>query len=295
MQIHRLFEIIYILLDKKTVTANELSERFEVSRRTIYRDIELLSGAGIPVYTTRGKSGGIGILDNFVLDKSLISDKEQTDIMTALIAMASLPNIEKSGITSKMSSLFHKNDYSWINVDYSDWDISQKNTFDKLKSAVIEHCVIELEYVNSRGEMSSREAEPLQLWYKSRAWYLIAYCRKAEAYRIFRLSRIREMKVTDEKFKRKLPEIEYGNENYEVKTTKIVLKIHPEMAHRVYDEFYDVEKSSDGYFIVKMNYCEDEWLYGYILSFGKYAKVIEPIRIQNLIKERIEAALKNYI
>ena len=82
MQINRLFEIIYILLDKKTVTANELAKKFEVSSRTIYRDVEILSGAGIPIYTTKGKGGGISILDNFILDKSVISKEEQSAIIT---------------------------------------------------------------------------------------------------------------------------------------------------------------------------------------------------------------------
>ena len=96
MQINRLFEIIYILLDKKTVTANELAKKFEVSSRTIYRDVEILSGAGIPIYTTKGKGGGISILDNFILDKSVISKEEQSAIITALTAMSVLPNVEKT-------------------------------------------------------------------------------------------------------------------------------------------------------------------------------------------------------
>lgn len=163
MQINRLFEIIYILLDKKTVTANELAERFEVSQRTVYRDIEILSQSGIPIYTTKGKNGGISILDNFVLDKSLISDKEQSEIITALAAMAALPNIEKTEIKSKLSLLFHKNGASWINVDFSEWGTSQQNVFDKLKNAVIEKRVTELGYINSRGLLSKRSVEPLQL------------------------------------------------------------------------------------------------------------------------------------
>ena len=101
MQINRLFEIIYILLDKKTVTANELAKKFEVSSRTIYRDVEILSGAGIPIYTTKGKGGGISILDNFILDKSVISKEEQSAIITALTAMSVLPNVEKTGIADK--------------------------------------------------------------------------------------------------------------------------------------------------------------------------------------------------
>ena len=132
MQINRLFEIIYILLDKKTVTANELAKKFEVSSRTIYRDVEILSGAGIPIYTTKGKGGGISILDNFILDKSVISKEEQSAIITALTAMSVLPNVEKTGIADKMSLLFKSNDSSWIDVDFSDWNVEQKNFFDKV-------------------------------------------------------------------------------------------------------------------------------------------------------------------
>ena len=121
MQINRLFEIIYILLDKKTVTANELAKKFEVSSRTIYRDVEILSGAGI------------SILDNFILDKSVISKEEQSAIITALTAMSVLPNVEKTGIADKMSLLFKSNDSSWIDVDFSDWNVEQKNFFDKIR------------------------------------------------------------------------------------------------------------------------------------------------------------------
>ncbi len=295
MQINRLFEIIYILLDKKTVTAAELAERFEVSRRTVYRDIELLSQSGIPIYTTKGKNGGISILDNFVLDKSLISDKEQSEIITALSAMAALPNVEKTGTESKLSSLFHKNDASWINVDFSGWGASQQNVFDKLKNAIIEKRVTELEYINSRGLLSKRAVEPLQLWFKSRTWYLIAYCRKAEDYRIFRLSRMKGINVTEHVFERDLCGFEYSEDNATVTAVEVTLRISPEIEYRVYDEFQNVEKDDDGYFIAKMNYHEDEWLYGYIMSFGEYVQVIEPARIRNIIKEKMQKSLKNYI
>ena len=149
MQINRFFEMIYILLDKKTVTAKELAERFEVSVRTIYRDIEILSQAGIPVYATRGKGGGISLLDNFVLDKSLISDSEQTEIISALGAMSVLPNIDNTTVKDKLASLFRKDDASWIGVDFSDWSKGQKTVFDNLKEAVIKKRISEIEYINS--------------------------------------------------------------------------------------------------------------------------------------------------
>ncbi len=104
-----------------------MAKKFEVSSRTIYRDVEILSGAGIPIYTTKGKGGGISILDNFILDKSVISKEEQSAIITALTAMSVLPNVEKTGIADKMSLLFKSNDSSWIDVDFSDWNVEQKN------------------------------------------------------------------------------------------------------------------------------------------------------------------------
>ena len=146
MQINRLFEIIYILLDKKTVTANELAKKFEVSSRTIYRDIEILSGAGIPIYTTKGKGGGISILDNFILDKSVISKEEQSAIITALTAMSVLPNVEKTGIADKMSITFLnlKRQFHGFDVDFSDWNVEQKNFFDKIRDSIIERFALKL-------------------------------------------------------------------------------------------------------------------------------------------------------
>ncbi len=295
MQINRLFEMIYILLDKKTVTADELAERFEVSRRTIYRDIEHLSQSGIPLYTSRGKNGGIGILENFVLDKSVLSEKEQTEIISALGAVALLPNSEKSSVKNKLSSLFKKDNNSWISVDFSDWNIGQKEIFDKLKSAVIEKRIAQMKYVNSRGELSQRDIEPLCLYFKSRAWYIISYCRNAEDYRMFRLSRMKEVTISEEVFEREMPAYEYSEKRYDVTETEVTLRINPRMEYRVYDEFSDVNKDEEGYFTVKICCHEDEWLYGYILSFGEYAEVLSPKSIRTLIKEKIEKCSKIYL
>ena len=104
MQINRLFEIVYILLDKKNITANELAEHFEVSKRTILRDIETLTIAGIPIYTTKGKGGGISILDNFVLNKTAVSEEEQNQILIALQSLASTQHMDTDGIISRLGA-----------------------------------------------------------------------------------------------------------------------------------------------------------------------------------------------
>lgn len=292
MKIDRLFEIVYILIDKKTVTAAELAQRFEVSVRTVYRYIDFLSQAGIPVYTQRGKNGGISILNNFVLDKSLISDTEQTEIMSALSAMSALPNLEQTKLTDKLASMFSRTDDAWISVDFSDWNEGQKENFDMLREAVICKKVINISYINSRGEVSERVIEPLMLCFKSRAWYLSAYCRSAGDYRFFRLSRIKSITISDEIFERKKPDLDYGKS--EAVCTEVTLRISPQMEYRVYDEFNDFERDDKGCFIVKTKVPANDWLLGYIMSFGEYAEVISPVGIRETVKEKIKKSLENY-
>ncbi len=125
MQINRFFEIVYILLEKKSVTAQELAERFEVSTRTIYRDIELLSGAGIPIYTVQGKGGGISLLDNFVLDKAIITEEEQEQILLALSSLSETQQKDVGNIFSKLCGLFNKSGTDWIEIDFGYWNNNQ--------------------------------------------------------------------------------------------------------------------------------------------------------------------------
>jgi predicted DNA-binding transcriptional regulator YafY len=144
MQISRLFEIVYILMDKKIVTANSLAEHFEVSKRTILRDIDTLATAGIPVYTMQGKGGGIAIQDRFILNKAVISQEEQQQILFALQGVAATRHIEAEGILSRLRSLFDKAGRDWIEVDFSRWGncASDRAKFDTLKTAIINERMI---------------------------------------------------------------------------------------------------------------------------------------------------------
>ncbi|WP_322413598.1 helix-turn-helix transcriptional regulator, partial [Clostridium perfringens] len=120
--INRLFEIIYILLDKENTTAKELAEHFEVSQRTIYRDIEDLSQAGIPIYMSKGKGGGISLLSNFVLNKAILSEEEKREILAAMQGLSAINENEFNGALSKLSSFLGGNNENWIEVDFSNWD-----------------------------------------------------------------------------------------------------------------------------------------------------------------------------
>ena len=300
MQINRLLEIVYILFEKKIVTAKELSEHFEVSQRTIYRDVEALSAAGIPVYANKGKGGGISLLDNFVIKKSMLSEKEQIDILASLQGMKALNVPDVEPVLKKLAALFDQNCANWIEIDFSRWGSSsdEKEKFNLLKTAIINKNRVEFEYYSSYGEKTNRIIEPLQIMFKGQAWYVYGFCTVKRDYRMFKVTRIKNLVLSNEKFSRNIPEVIYNESHKETnKFIKFVMKIESSMAYRVYDEFGqgDITKNADGSFIVTVNLPEDEWVYGYAMSFGDYGEVLEPQHVRETIKKRLENNLKKYL
>ncbi len=296
MQVNnRLFEIVYILMQKRKVTAKELANRFEVSTRTIYRDLETLSGANIPIYAIKGKDGGIGLLDKYVLNKTILSEEEQNQILFALQGMKKIKGQNEKDILEKLSILFNKKINDWIKIDFSNWGNIQEERFDIIKSAILNKQLIQFTYYNSNGEKSKRIVEPLQIWFKDKSWYLVSYCKLKQDYRIFKIARIKEVTMLQEHFKRELPKEEIERHNFKI--IELELEINKAMTYRVYDEFESTEitKKEDGNFIIKVKYPENEWVYGYILSFGEYAKILNPGYAKKIIKDKLEKTLKNYL
>ncbi len=298
MQINRLFEIIYILLDRKTITAKELAERFEVSPRTIYRDIDTLSSAGIPVYASQGKGGGISLMDSYILNKSVLSENEQNEILFALQSLTTAQNPETGKVLSKLSSLFNKNNANWIEVDLSPWGSGkeQKSEFTVLKNAILNRQVIEFEYFNADGEKNSRKAEPMKLVYKVNAWYLEGFCLFRNAYRTFKISRMSNVRVTQEHFTERREKFEETDGQSSQKWVKMRLKISSRCAFRVYDEFNknDISRNEDGSFAVTAYLPESNWLTGYLLSFGEDMEVMEPGHVREKLREQAEKIYGRY-
>ena len=296
MKNNRLFGIIYILLAKDSVTAKYLADYFEVSLRTIYRDIDTLSSLNIPIYACRGKNGGIGLLNNFKLDKALLTKEEQTEILFSLQSIDEL-NINDSNLFLKMKTIFESEGEDWFSIDFNTWNNSDlhKDNFEILKKAILNNLVVLFTYFNSYGEVSSRKVEPLKLHFKYNAWYLDAYDIIKKDFRYFKLMRIKDLVLTSESFDRKkIPEV--FKKVIPPLITTITLEIESRASYRVYDEFAfsDIKKLDNGNFEVTFSLPENEWLYGYILSFGSDAKVISPERIKNIIKTKLEESLKNY-
>jgi predicted DNA-binding transcriptional regulator YafY len=300
MQINRLFEIVYILLSKKIVTAKELAEHFEVSERTIYRDIDTLSSAGIPIYASQGKGGGISLLDHYILNKSVLSENEQNEILFALQSLTVTQNPETGKVLSKLSSLFNKSNINWIEVDLSPWGSDKRKTceFTILKNAILNHQVITFYYFNASGEKSSRRVEPVKLMYKVNAWYLQGFCLSKNEYRTFKISRMLDVEITPEIFADRPPEElpEDQKEQNSPKWINVQLQIAPQGAYRVFDEFdeKEISKNQDGSYTVATALPESDWLFTYILSFGTYAEVLAPQDIRERIQNKLEDLLWKY-
>jgi len=291
MQANRLFEILYLLLNKKRVTAKELAERFEVSTRTIYRDIDTISSAGIPIYTEKGRDGGISLLPDFTLSKSLLNEKEQQEILAALLGLTKIHATETDAVLQKLSAVFNKSATDWLEVDFSNWDFNNGDLFENLKNAILDQQIIEFEYFSSYSERSYRQVEPIQLWFKSKAWYLKAFCLTRQSMRLFKLTRMKNVSRTETKFEHRgvdhLISEEQPSEE-KVKNIQLVLKIAPELGFRVLDDFSldEFEEQEDGSFLISVIWPEGNWLYYTILSYGEHAQIIEPEHVRNIVKEK---------
>lgn len=295
MQESRLFKIVYHLLDKGRATASELAEKFEVSVRTIYRDIDALSGAGIPIYAEAGRNGGIYLMNGFVMDKAVLTEEEKREILTALHSINSTSNIDNSQILQKLSAIFNVGSESWLEVDFSRWGNNGTDNakFELLKSAVIQQRCVKITYANSYGTISERIIQPLKVLYKSMSWYLKAYCTEKQDYRIFKLTRIITLEMLSDTFdKKSFPELdEMSGQVY----STIVLRFAKEISYRVYDEFDNTQISTEenGDLIVSVEMPEDEWLIGYLLSFGTQVDIVEPAHLKDIVAKQAKVSMKN--
>lgn len=297
IKLARLFEIVQILLTEKKVTAEKLACHFEVSKRTIYRDIETLTLAQIPVYSEKGRYGGIGLIKNFTIDKSFLSQNEQNEILFALQSLNAIQDSKNNITLTKLNSIFNRKVDDWIEVDFSRYGENDSILFEKIKNSILEKKVIKFIYFNTKGKKSKRTVEPLKLWFKEKAWYLFAYCRKKKDIRQFKIARIKNLELTCEHFERELKKKDLKNQNnVNGKGTKIVIEVDKSQAYRVYDEFFEenIAKKENGNFEITIEIFENEWLYGYLLSFGEHLKVLKPARIREILAKKVEKMRENY-
>lgn len=281
MKNSRLFEILYLLVEKRAVTAGELAQRLEVSERTIYRDIDALSAAGIPVFTQQGQGGGIRLMDQFVLDKALLSQTQQDEILFALQAVLAAGGGLEDKTLAQLTALFHREGGDWLEVDFTDWGsgAAERETFALVKGAILAHRPLSFTYYSSAGEESRRTVEPARLVFKSGCWYLSAYCRTRQDWRVFRLARMEKLALEEGNCPpRHSPKRLESLSPSEDPGVNLRLRFQPSAAWRVQDYFHprQITREPDGRLLVDCNFPEDQWLLSFLLSFGSQLEVLSP-------------------
>lgn len=297
MKDNRLFRILYYILEKEKVTANELADKFEVSVRTIYRDIDSISSVGVPIFTTQGKGGGIKIDNEYILNKSLFDANEKEQIIAALQGLEKTNKVYKSELITKLSALFKIKNSNWIEIDFTSWrsNNTYQDLFNTLKIAIINKNIISFSYNSSKAEKINRRVKPIRLLFKEQDWYLYAFCLLRNDFRYFKLSRIKDLEVLAINYEDNFENIVLKREIKYENTVNIKLKFNKSVAFRVYDEFKAIVEDKKGNLYVEMKIPNNYKLYNYIFSFGANVEILEPKEIRNQFKNMINKIAKKYI
>lgn len=299
MKIDRLIGIITILLLQDKVTAPELAERFEVSRRTINRDIEDICKAGIPLVTMQGYGGGISIADGYKIDKSLFTQDELQTIFAGLKGMDSVS--ETSQLTKLLDKLSSKENPivadDCIIIDLaSHYQGSLTQKIKIIKNSIITQHVISFNYYYAKGE-GKRRIEPYRLLFKWSSWYVFGYCLDKKAYRLFKLNRLWDLQNTNCVFsKRTIPAEELRFEDYfsseEFHLKAIFVKSEK---HRLIEEYgidsYSITEKGD--LLFRWQFASYENMREWVFSFGEKVCVLEPERLKIDRLHQAEQILKS--
>lgn len=310
MKIDRLLSIFTYLLNRELVRAKELAEHFDVSSRTIQRDINTLSYAGIPITSVQGAQGGFGIMKEFKLDRQLVNTNDLYLILTALESFGStIKNKEIGQTEEKIKSLLRERQQQEISskkeklqIDFSSLNIGKngEDLFYLLENCIEHNNMLSFNYTDSNFKQQNRFVEPMTVVFKWFSWYLFAYCTERNNFRLFRISRMGNVKKENEKFERKtgtFQEIWQERDNKKRENTEdIIIKFHPSLKSHVEDYFDECKKYVDkqGYVSVHLDFPENEWLYGMILGYADKVEVIEPLRIRNIILDKAKAIIQKY-
>jgi len=304
LKIDRLVGITMILLGRGTVPAKELADRFEVSVRTIVRDIEALSKAGIPVSSSTGAAGGYSIIEGYKLDARLINTGDQASIVTALKGFLSAYDGERyNDLLEKIGSIAPEEKNQTI---FYDFGASGENNEIQMKLKILEKAIhdkvaVRISYVNAQGGASGRLTEPLALSYRWYAWYLLAYCTMRKDYRIFKLARMDELEPTKMPFSMEhgdpgvlLEQAFQGGGRRSLGITLLCkagvkVQVHEYLGGEI------VETLENGDFILRLWESEDERMwFSLLMSFGDAVRVLEPREVIDRLKEKSAEIQKLY-
>lgn len=302
MKVDRLVSIIMLLLEKKRIGAQELADRFEVSPRTIYRDIDAINLAGIPVLSTSGVGGGFEIMPEYKMDRKVFST---ADLSAILMGLSSLSNMVRGDelvhALAKVRSFIPADrakeievQANQIYIDLHPW-MGNRNILpylETIKTALSERRLLSFEYNDHHGNPIARIAEPYQLVLKGNHWYCQTYCRLREDFRLFKLSRMSRLQLKEEFFvPREWPKPQLDiSDMLDKMQTMIRLRIHRSMMDRVLDYCGLENFTPDGedHFIVRYPFIENDYNYDMLLGLGPKCECLEPPHVRAEMKRRTQ-------
>ena len=300
MKIDRIIGILSILLQKERVTASELAEEFEVSRRTIIRDIDDIGKAGIPITTFQGQGGGISIMESFRLDKTLLSAADMNAILSGLRSLDSVSETKRYHQLMQKLSAEHTDTVNIGNqfiIDLSSWDktiVSYK--IELIKKAIDSRTKISFDYFSPTGE-SKREIEPYHLIFQWAGWYVWGFCTLRNDYRMFKLTRLTNLKCTDIPCdEREIPVYTCDRLRHTQGGIKASVKFDKSLKWRIIDEFGTglPKFCENGNIILEFTWTDIPSFYRYILSFGDKAEIISPKEYRFEFQELLKKILEKY-
>ena len=307
MKIDRMLTIIVMLLNRSRISAKELAEKFEISVRTVYRDIDAINMAGIPIISYPGNNGGFGIMENYKLDHQLLTLNNMCSMLSALKGINStLEDVELESSIEKLRNLIPQDKTHHVDLHMEQiiidlpwrYTSKQKQRIKIIHNAITKSQLITITYRNYASETSTRQVEPMSLVFKGYTWYLFAYCNLKTDFRVFRISRIIDLQVEDELFKRReksYHEIEQASMK-QVSLTSITLKFAPQVRTRV-EDYFDRENIAilnTGELIVTAHFPEEEWYFSMIFSFGEHVEVLGPDRVRRAVASKIKSMQEKY-
>ncbi|MWC29211.1 helix-turn-helix transcriptional regulator [Paenibacillus sp. MMS18-CY102] len=314
MKLERLMAITILLLNRKRVQAQELASQLEVSLRTIYRDLDSLGQAGIPIVSYTGMEGGYEIMDSFRLDRQLLSFDELSTLSTALRGLDSTKAYARSNmdlLLSKVGAMVAQAEQGRtgegdrIQIDFTPWKNSEEDQsrYNLLRQAVDGRMLIRFNYTSRTGDEQAREVEPMTLVLKNYAWYLHGYCRLRNDYRIFKLTRIRELALLNETFTRRPDSLAELNDRWTAPETSgavegfpVTLQFKASVAVSVMDRFdeKEIERLPDGQLIVRTSFLSEHWLIRNVLHYMADVIVLEPAYIAAEVRQAALAIARQY-
>lgn len=304
MRMDRLLNLVIYLLNRDTVSARALAEKFEVSTRTIQRDMETLSVAGIPIGSTQGTNGGYFIVNSFKMNRQMLHPEDYSFILTALKGLSSgYDNSRLDATFEKMLSLSPSKEMPdmHIHLDFEVLREGERTSEDLacIEAAIVKKHVIEFDYTDARNTISRRMIEPLLVTYKWYAWYLFGFCHHRQDYRLFRLSRIRGIHSTGCPFSHYHSNVEEMLEKQQDQRGYIHIKLlcHSKIRVAIEESFPNARFENEDGQKFSMDFLVPEGEKGWfhtLLGYADQVDIVEPKSLQQRIVSHAKAILEKY-